>query len=436
MTGQSPRDIPPSFVPSAGRRRQMAGGDPAGPGAQPGHDRHGAMTPPSYAPSPRRSASGAQGTPAIPPSVPPAARAARRSGGSSRTVPASVPPARAAQTGRSRSGAVAMAAGRGAGVPSPAPRGRRHRARTVVAAALAVLVAAMALLVFGAWNWVDGKLTREDWLTDHRAGPGTAWLLLGSDERDNPEETGITGYRTDTILVLTKPSHGAVSLISIPRDSLTQVDGRYMKINAVAQAAGPKALVGQVETITGNKIDHVAKIKFDGLQQVVDALGGVELCYDQTVSDPLSGLDWQAGCHLADGATALAFSRMRYSDARGDFGRAERQRQVIGAIAKKALGRDVLANPAKLMRVGDAALGAVSVDEKTNPYTLAMMLLAFRDATGANGISGSVYWTDPDYRDTGVGSAVLLDKDRNLALFESLAEGTHAPGAVGSLAES
>ena len=61
------------------------------------------------------------------------------------------------------------------------------------------------------------------------------------------------------------------------------------------------------------------------------------MCYDKDVSDPYSQLNWTAGCHTADGTTALAFSRMRYARTRkGDFGRAARQRQVINAIVKRA----------------------------------------------------------------------------------------------------
>ena len=80
-----------------------------------------------------------------------------------------------------------------------------------------------------------------------------------------------------------------------------------MKINAVAQLYNGKQLVNEVEDITGQKINHVAMVQFGGLVKVVDALGGVELCYDQDVSDPYSQLNWTAGCHTADGTTALAF---------------------------------------------------------------------------------------------------------------------------------
>ena len=63
------------------------------------------------------------------------------------------------------------------------------------------------------------------------------------------------------------------------------------------------------------------------------------------------------------------------------------------------------------------------------------MALAFKSASGDQGISGSVYWTDPDYYVDGVGSSVLLDEDKNLELFSELAKGTHQAGTVGTLAE-
>lgn len=312
---------------------------------------------------------------------------------------------------------------------------RRFRALRVFVVILILMLLAAVLGVFGAWNWVDGRLNKAPWLTDRADTPASTWLVLGSDEREEGE-TDITGSRTDTILVLTKPKQGSSSLISIPRDSLVSVDDYAMKINAVAELYDNRTLVAEVEQITGQKIDHVAQIKFNGLKDVVNALGGIELCYDTDVNDGYSGLQWQAGCHVADGDTALAFSRMRYADINGDFGRGERQRQVIGAIMKKGLSSSTLSNPSTVMAVAETALGAITVDEETNPYTLAMMALAFRDATGESGVNGSVYWTDPGYYIDGVGSSVLLDDQRNLELFSTLASGTHEPGAVGTLAET
>lgn len=438
--GADPQINPPSFIPSAGRRSRASSQTPRTitpssssrtPRAAGGNDNG---IPPSFSPNVNRSARRSTSASSQPQSIPPTQ--ARRSSGSSRN--ASTPASSVIRSATpSRTPVVAMTSGHNSAI---AIRGRGHKVRNGVIGAIILLIAALVLAVFGAWGWVDGKLNKADWLTSAADTPASTWLILGSDERDGSTNFGgvddISGYRTDTILVLTKPKSGPSSLISIPRDSLMNVDDQYMKINAVAQLVGKKALVGEIEQLTGQKIDHVAQVKFGGLQKVVDALGGVELCYDQDVQDAYSGLNWTAGCHNADGSTALSFSRMRYADATGDFGRNARQRQVISAIVKKASSKETLTNPKTVTTMAEAGLSALTVDGKTTPLTLVNMALAFKDATGSKGISGSVYWSNPDYYMDGGGSSVLLDDAKNTELFSQLAAGTHAAGTVGTLAES
>ena len=438
--GADPQINPPSFIPSAGRRSRASSQTPRTitpssssrtPRAAGGNDNG---IPPGFSPNVNRSARRSTSASSQPQSIPPTQ--ARRSSGSSRN--ASTPASSVIRSATpSRTPVVAMTSGHNSAI---AIRGRGHKVRNGVIGAVILLIAALVLAVFGAWGWVDGKLNKADWLTTAADTPASTWLILGSDERDGSTNFGgvddISGYRTDTILVLTKPKSGPSSLISIPRDSLMNVDDQYMKINAVAQLVGKKALVGEIEQLTGQKIDHVAQVKFGGLQKVVDALGGVELCYDQDVQDAYSGLNWTAGCHNADGSTALSFSRMRYADATGDFGRNARQRQVISAIVKKASSKETLTNPKTVTTMAEAGLSALTVDGKTTPLTLVNMALAFKDATGSKGISGSVYWSNPDYYMDGVGSSVLLDDAKNTELFSQLAAGTHAAGTVGTLAES
>lgn len=438
--GADPQINPPSFIPSAGRRSRASSQTPRTitpssssrtPRAAGGNDNG---IPPSFSPNVNRSARRSTSASSQPQSIPPTQ--ARRSSGSSRN--ASTPASSVIRSATpSRTPVIAMTSGHNSAI---AIRGRGHKVRNGVIGAVILLIAALVLAVFGAWGWVDGKLNKADWLTTAADTPASTWLILGSDERDGSTNFGgvddISGYRTDTILVLTKPKSGPSSLISIPRDSLMNVDDQYMKINAVAQLVGKKALVGEIEQLTGQKIDHVAQVKFGGLQKVVDALGGVELCYDQDVQDAYSGLNWTAGCHNADGSTALSFSRMRYADATGDFGRNARQRQVISAIVKKASSKETLTNPKTVTTMAEAGLSALTVDGKTTPLTLVNMALAFKDATGSKGISGSVYWSNPDYYVDGVGSSVLLDDAKNTELFSQLAAGTHAAGTVGTLAES
>lgn len=398
---------PPSFMPS-GHHRPAA--DPRSPGTEARHSR--SQTPPSFSPS---SATGHQ--------------KARRTSGSSKTTPR--PAAAAApvkndwrNNNRNMRNGTALV--------------RKHPVRKFVIILLLVLLLALVVLAGGGWFWVNGKLTRDKMLTDTPGSEATTWLLLGSDQRDGSpgagQDASITGFRTDTILVLTKPRHGAASLISVPRDSLVKQDGDYMKINAVAYTSGYRALTGQIEDITGHKVDHVALIRFGGLSKVVDALGGVRLCYDADVNDPNSGMVWSRGCHQADGGMALAFTRMRYSDPKGDFGRAERQRQAISAISAKALQPSVMLNPSRAGKVLSAGLDALVVDERANPIDLVHMVLAFRSASSSKGVTGSVYWTDPDYYPGGgIGSTVLLDQARNTDLFNQLAQGSHAAGTVGGM---
>ena len=399
---------PPSFMPS-GHHRPAA--DPGAPSTGAGHGR--SQTPPSFSPSSR---AGHQ--------------KARRTSGSSKTTPR--PAAAAAPVANDRSNINHRNVRNGTALV------RRHPLRRFAAILLLVLLLALVVLAGGGWFWINGRLTRDKMLTDAPGSEASTWLLLGSDQRDGSpgagQDASITGFRTDTILVLTKPRHGAASLISIPRDSLVKQDGDYMKINAVAYTSGYRALTGQIEDITGHKVDHVALIRFGGLSKVVDAMGGVNLCYDADVNDARSGMVWSKGCHQADGGMTLAFTRMRYSDPKGDFGRAERQRQAISAITSKALQPSVLLNPVTAGNVLSAGLDSLVVDERANAIDLVRMVLAFRSASGPKGVTGSLYWTNPNYfPNRRVGSTVLLDQARNTELFDQLVQGSHDPGTVGGV---
>lgn len=312
---------------------------------------------------------------------------------------------------------------------------KKHRLLKYLSLLLVIILILVGACGVLSWNWVDSQIKRDNWLTDTPDTQETTWLILGSDQREGEEAKEITGFRTDTILVLTKPVSGHSSLISIPRDSLVSVNGQQMKINTVAQDLGNRALTKTVEKITGHKIDHVAEIKFAGLTNVVNSLGTIDLCYDRTVSDAYSGLNWTAGCHSVDGNVALAFSRMRYADPQSDFGRAARQRMVISAIMKKALSSSTLTNFSTVKGFAKASLDSATLDENSNPGTLLNMGLAFKEATGKDGVTGTVYWTNPDYWVYSVGSSVLLDDAKNIELFDQLSAGTHAPGNVGTLAE-
>jgi len=282
--------------------------------------------------------------------------------------------------------------------------------------------------------WVDSRLIHVDALSGAPNTPGDTYLIVGSDSRAGWANDGTVGARTDTIILLHKPVHGPVALISIPRDSYVEIPGHGKnKINAAFAFGGAPLLVQTVEQLTGLTIDRYFEVGFLGVADVVDALGGVDLCYDKDVNDPRSTLVWTAGCHHADGATALAFARMRYSDPLGDIGRTQRQQQLISAVAKKALSPSTLLNPFAVVRDIDAGLNSFSVSKGTRALDLARAASVFAAARGEGAVTGTPPLSTLDHRVDGVGSTVLLDPKKIEAFWRNIADGDLPPGPVGGV---
>ena len=161
-------------------------------------------------------------------------------------------------------------------------------------------------------------------------------LLLGSDERsDDPD----MGARTDTnIIVRVDPFTNTITMMSIPRDTMIEVPGVGMtKFNAAYSYGGPSGTIEAATKLTGIPIDHYAEINFEGLVDLIDAIGGIDVYVDERIEDSDAG-DYviEAGEQHLDGGAALTFSRSRaYAD--GDYTRQRNQRKVIDAIIHKGL---------------------------------------------------------------------------------------------------
>lgn len=329
---------------------------------------------------------------------------------------------------------AAGAAGGGAG--SPPPHKTKPRWGRIAAIGVALLLVLAIAWPVGLLLWANGKINHIDALSGASGTPGTTYLLAGSDSRADGAigEDGTVGARTDTIMVLHVPDSGPTSLISLPRDSYVEIPGHEPnKLNAAFSWGGAPLLVQTVEAMTGLAVDHYIEIGFSGVESIVDAVGGVELCLDYDVSDELSGLMWTAGCHVADGTTALAFSRMRYSDPQGDIGRAERQRQVIGAISSKLQDKSILVKPGTQRTLIGAGLDVLTVDDDTNIIDLGKMALAFRAANGPDGVTGTPPLSSLDYRPGNVGSTVQLDPDLSPQFWADIRDGKVPAGVVGGL---
>lgn len=155
-------------------------------------------------------------------------------------------------------------------------------------------------------------------------------LLMGVDER-----SGDKG-RTDTLIMVTvNPNTNSMQMLSIPRDTRVEIVGRGTqdKINHAYAFGGVDMTIDSVENFLDVPIDYYVKVNMEGLQQIVDALGGVQV--NSTFAFSYEGASFSEGTQTLNGEEALKYARMRYDDPRGDFGRQDRQKQVIQGIIDK-----------------------------------------------------------------------------------------------------
>ncbi|GMA30608.1 LCP family protein [Litorihabitans aurantiacus] len=445
-------ETPPSFEPGSGRRipdRRPAPSQPAAP-PSPGPQRRplprstGQTPGRAGATAPARPSPGRSTRPAAPRTTPGAAAArgpqaqplevrpgSRTSGevGATRAMPlAGAAGLSASPAGRGNGGSTHPPTDDGPRTPAGGGPRRPSRATFRRRRLVLVAVALVLLLVWpiGLVVWADGRVQHTEALSDAAGTPGRTYLLAGSDSRSDGALEGDTtqGSRTDTIMLLTAPGDGTASLVSLPRDTLVEIPGHGQnKLNAAYSFGGAPLLVQTVEGLSGLKVDHYVEIGMGGVESIVDAVGGVNLCWDSDVDDELSGMVWTAGCHDVDGAQALAFARMRYSDPTGDIGRGQRQQQVIQAVTSQLRGPSLLL-PWEQVPLITAGTDALTTDPGTGVVGLGRMALTFRSATGPDGFRGTPPIADPDHRPGNLGSTVLLDEAAGALFWQQVTDGT------------
>lgn len=161
---------------------------------------------------------------------------------------------------------------------------------------------------------------------DPRAVQGTVFaLLIGSDERP-----GLDGARGDALHVVgLNPVAQRATIINIPRDTWVDIPGHGQgRINTAYQFGGAQLQAETVRRLTGAPIAYVITTTFDGLRNMVDALGGVEVDVPFPMDDQNSGAAFSAGRQRLNGSQVLAFSRNRYIPD-GDMRRTANQGQVL-----------------------------------------------------------------------------------------------------------
>src|SRR5690606_28955366 len=217
---------------------------------------------------------------------------------------------------------------------------------------------------------------------------------------------------TDTIILIRVPNDGrSATAMSIPRDTYVEVPEIGMsKINAAYGAtkanrraelveadadatetelenestqAGREALIESVADLTGVTVDHYAEVGLLGFVLLTDAVGGVDVCLNAPVDEPLSGARFDAGVQTLQGSDALSFVRQRHDLPRGDLDRIVRQQVFMASLAQKVLSAKTLSNPSKVSQLTAAVQRSVVLDSDWDIMALATQLqgLAGGDVT-------------------------------------------------------
>lgn len=307
----------------------------------------------------------------------------------------------------------------------------RRRRRPVLRILSTLLIAWLAFLIgTPLYAWTLGtEVEAAPAGTRPAEQPGTTTLLVGSDGRGDltDEErsqlgTGSAGgQRTDTMMLLHSPAEGKPVLISLPRDSLVDIPGRKRnKLNAAYAFGGAPLLVETIELNTGVRVDAYLEIGMLGIVEVVDAVGGVEVCPKFDIDDRDAHLTLSEGCQIVDGVTALGYVRMRKSDPQGDFGRVERQRETIGAVVKKVANPLTVLNPVRYWQVNMAAAKSLARGADTGLTSMGGVGAGFVSVMTGSGLSLTV---PGGVANTSVGSSVIWDETASAEIFGAMAAG-------------
>src|SRR6201995_2629378 len=292
----------------------------------------------------------------------------------------------------------------------PPPRRRRGRRRKVLIWTASITAGVVALAAVGGflvYRHLNGNIQQRDVSGLLGSQPvdlhpqAENILIIGSDSRfglsGSYGKNLVTDQSDTTMIMHIAANRQWAEVMSIPRDSYVSIPACKMgngqmsaaqtfKINeafALGNLDGNNTALGvactlkTVEHDTGIYIDHFVVGNFTGFQNMVSALGGVEECNTQPISDPLSGLKLTAGQHLLTPKQALAYVRARYTlGAGGDLDRIARQQAFMSSLVQRVQSK--LLNPVAIYKFLDAATKSLTIDTKlggaTGLYNLASSL--------------------------------------------------------------
>ncbi len=235
-------------------------------------------------------------------------------------------------------------------------------------------------------------------ILDQASPPPSVMLFVGSDTRAGLADTtnfgNFPGQRAD-VIVLAIRKGSDVALLSVPRDLYVKdtCRGGYHRINDALGGCGDTnglaQLAGELENLTGLRIDHAVAVDLAGFQKVVDGLGGYQICTNYALRDAKSGLDLPAGCTLANGEVTLQWLRSRHTqqfvDGKwehvpnvSDLTRNARDRQfLVDLLHRQAQSKD----PRSMLNTIESIAPYLTIDDQLTLTDAAAWLWDSRNAT-------------------------------------------------------
>ena len=314
---------------------------------------------------------------------------------------------------------------------SPEPGRRRGRRIALIGLGLAaVLVLGVGLVIGNYMKSLSDSYQKRDVVSITRGpsdgdrpeqieGSGRNFLLLGSDKRSEDSGEAVTGQRSDVMmLVHVSDDNQDVYVMSFPRDLYVEIPGHGRdRINAALAFGGVGLAVTTVENYAGVPIDHVALIDFDGIEGLVDTLGGIDV--DVPVSFEAGGHQFTEGSQTLDGEQALTFVRQRKQFADGDFQRNRNQQAVLRGIANKLISADTLTDPRKMRDTIDSISPYLTTDDGLSATAMVELGLSLRSIRSGDMYFLSVPYGAP-YTTSGGASVVATDEESMDVLRDAL----------------
>ncbi|NQX26655.1 LCP family protein [Microbacteriaceae bacterium VKM Ac-2854] len=226
-------------------------------------------------------------------------------------------------------------------------------------------------------------------------------LVVGSDSRKGQGEVGFGSEDEETsvlndvnMLMHVSADHQSVSVVSFPRDTYVDipscvnpdtgetVSAAYgLKINEALGRGGLGCVAATIEQLMGIRVDYGAVVQFNGVIEMSNAVGGVDVCVATEIDDNWTNVHLEPGTHTLQGMDALQFLRSRHGIGDGsDLTRISNQQVFLSALVRKVKSAETLTNPVALYGLGRATLSnMVLSNELNNVNTLVQMGLALSE---------------------------------------------------------